>query len=281
MLNSYGYNRKTLEQDKAILSAVKAHHEKVRTELKKHEINNLVMTVLIGSQNYDLDDKQSDIDTFTFFFPKIDDLMTAADVNSFEFEMPDGKCYVKDVRTALNLLKKTSPNSVEYLTSKYKYYDSNFEDILKHYINNNDYLYPMVHCNYKHMLMAIAGMAHQLSKRNMPAGKSYAHALRLVDMKYHFLESINAESVLELRAGGSIELLTQIKRDTNKENEIVYTEQTDEIAHQLQQFAEEYELSDKEKEIEITGKLLIYSIQEDLFKRYIALNKNILMENEN
>ena len=33
----------------------------------------------------------------------------------------------KDIRLALNLLRKTSPNSVEYFTSKYKilYYDNN------------------------------------------------------------------------------------------------------------------------------------------------------------
>jgi hypothetical protein len=59
----------------------------------------------------------------------------------------------------------------------------------------------MIHCNYEHMLYAMAGMAHQLTKRNMPAGKRFSHALRLDDMYYHFMNSPNAMAVLDMRAG--------------------------------------------------------------------------------
>lgn len=278
MVNSYCYNRKTLQEDEAILSAVRLHHKKVKAELKKLGIDFIVMTSLVGSQNYDLDDKDSDIDTFTFFFPKIDDLMLAAEPRTYEYEMPDGMCYVKDIRTAFNLLKKTSPNSVEYFASKYKIYEDSFKDILEHYLNDNTYLYPMVHCNYKHMLMAIAGMAHQLTKRNMPSGKRYAHSLRLMDMRYHFIESLNATSILEMRPGGDVELALKIKRDTDESNFHLYEEQAAQIAGGLRIYSDNYEVTPQQKEIEVTGKLLIYSAQEDLFKRYITLNKDTLME---
>lgn len=281
MTNSYGYNRKTLEQDEKILSAVRLHHEKVKAELKKHDIDYVVMTSLVGSQNYDLDDANSDIDTFTFFFPNIYDIMSAAESKYYEFDMPDGKCYVKDIRVALNLLKKTSPNSVEYFVSKYKIYDNDFKSVLIHYLDNNSFIYPMSHCDYKHMLNAIAGMAGQLIKRNMPAGKRYAHELRLQEMLYHFINSMNASSVLELRPGGNVELLTQIKRDENPENFLLYEDQSEEVAGWLHNYASAYKQTDKEKELEITGKLLIYSMQEDLFKRYISLNHENLKETIN
>lgn len=281
MTNSYGYNRKTPELDEKILGAVRLHHAKVKAELKKLDIDFVVMTSLVGSQNYDLDDENSDIDTFTFFFPKLYDFMSAAEPHYFEFDMPDGKCYVKDIRVALNLLKKTSPNSVEYFISKYKVYDDDFKSVLTHYLDNSAYIYPMSHCNYKHMLDAIAGMAHQLTKRNMPVGKRYSHELRLMEMNYHFINSLNATSILELRPGGNVELLTHIKRDENPDNFPIYEEQSEEVVGWLHNYAAAYELSDKEKEIEITGKLLIYSLQEDLFKRYITLNNENLKETIN
>lgn len=281
MTNSYGYNRKTPALDEQIMGAVKLHHEKVKAELKKLDIDYIVMTSLIGSQNYDLDNENSDIDTFTFFFPKLYDLMSAAEPRHYEFDMPDGKCYVKDIRIALNLLKKTSPNSVEYFVSKYKIYDNDFKKVLVHYLDNNSYIYPMIHCDYKHMLNAIAGMAHQLTKRNMPVGKCYAHELRLMEMRYHFIESLNAASVLELRPGGNVELLTHIKHDENQDNFPLYKQQSEEVAGWLRNYADSYEIQEKEKQLEITGKLLIYSMQEDLFKHYIALNAENLKETTN
>lgn len=281
MLNSYCYNRKTPEQDQIILNAVRLHHDKVKSELKKLDIAYTVMTSLIGSQNYDLDDEKSDIDTFTFFFPKVEDLMFATEPRTYEFEMLDGKCYVKDIRVAFNLLKNTSPNSVEYFISKYKVYEPAFKNILQHYLNNNELLYPMIHCNYKHMLEAIAGMAHQLTKRNMSYGKQYAHALRLMDMRFHFIESLNASSVIEMRPGGNVDIALQIKRDTDRDNYELYKEQVEQIAGWLHNYSTGYVVSPREKEIEIAGKMFIYSAQEDLFKRYITLNKDNLMETIN
>ena len=69
MLNVYGYNRKTKEEDEAILAAVRRHHEIV--EQKGYFV---VMTSLVGSQNYDLDTEASDIDTFSLILPTLEEL---------------------------------------------------------------------------------------------------------------------------------------------------------------------------------------------------------------
>ena len=156
MLNTYGYNRKTKEEDDAILAAVRRHHEEV--ESKGFLV---VMTSLVGSQNYDLDDSNSDIDTFSLIYPTLGELAMAQPPYAHCFEAKDkGHCEVKDIRIALNLLKKTSPNSVEYFASKYKVYNPIFEQPLKEYLEDNSKLWAMLHCNYGHMLYAMAGMAH-------------------------------------------------------------------------------------------------------------------------
>lgn len=267
MVNTYGYNRKTPEQDEAILAAVKQHHDAVCA--KGYEV---VFTSLVGSQNYDLDDENSDIDTFSFVFPSLNDLALAREPYAGMFEVEDGHCEVKDIRLALNLIKKASPNSIEYITSKYKIYNPKYQDILKYYLEDNSKLWPIVHCNYSHMLYAIAGMAHQLTKRNMPAGKRFGHALRLENMYYHFMNSPNANAVLEMRMGGDRDLAIMAKRDTNSENEKDYNEQCEQIANILDMYRETLKLSEAQKADEDVGLTLINDFQWKLFSRYLKEN---------
>lgn len=264
MVNTYGYNRKTLEEDEAVMAAVRRHHDAVAN--KGYLV---VMTSLVGSQNYDLDHEGSDVDTFSLVYPPLSDLAQAKEPYAGMFEFEGGHCEVKDIRLALNLLKKASPNSVEYFTSKYKVYNPVFEEVLKEYLDDNAKLWHMVHCNYEHMLYAMAGMAHQLTKRNMPAGKRFAHALRLDDMYYHFMNSPNASAVLELRMGGDRELALTAKLNTDKEKDLEYDDQTEQIASRMDRYKESF-VKDKTVElVEEKGMALINSFQWKLFKKYL------------
>ena len=264
MTNTYGYNRKTREEDEAILSAVKRHHDAVAA--KGYMV---VMTSLVGSQNYDLDHENSDIDTFSLVYPSLNDIAKAKEPYAGMFELNDGHCEVKDIRLALNLLRKASPNSVEYFTSKYKIYNPLFQDILENYLDDNAKLWNMIHCNYSHMMYAMAGMAHQLTKRNMPAGKRFAHAIRLEDMFYHFFNSHNAGAVLELRSGGDRELALTAKLDTDPTNDEEYNRECEEIANKLDTWKEHFELDSTIELTQQTGLALIDSFQWKLFKRYL------------
>lgn len=264
MTNSYGYNRKTQEQDEAILAAVRRHHDAVAA--KGYLV---VFTSLVGSQNYDLDDADSDIDTFSFVFPPLSDLALAREPYASMFEFEGGHCEVKDIRLALNLLRKASPNSVEYFVSKYKVYNPVFEPILRKYLDDSTRVWNMIHCNYGHMLYAMAGMATQLTKRNMPAGKRFSHALRLDDMYYHFMNSANASAVLELRAGGNRDLAMMAKRDTAPEHEEDYNHQCEEIAEKLFLLREHLKLTEEQEQIQQYGLSLIDSFQWKLFKKYL------------
>ena len=269
MTNTYGYNRKTLEEDKAILAAVKRHHDTVAA--KGYLV---VMTSLIGSQNYDLDDEHSDIDTFSLVFPPLSDLAMAEEPKAGCIPVEDGFCNYKDIRTALHLLRKASPNSVEYFASKYKVYNPIFEDILKEYLEDNTKLWNMIHCNYNHMLYAMAGMAHQLTTRNMAAGKRYAHALRLMDMHYHFFNSYNAGAVIEMRMGGDVELALAAKRNTDEEKNLFYDEECEEIAGWLDNYRAGFQLTEEQAKTEEFGKALINSFQWKLFNKYLMETSN-------
>ena len=127
----------------------------------------------------------------------------------------------------------------------------------------------MLHCNYSHMLYAMAGMAHQLSKRNMSAGKRFSHALRLENMYYHFMNSQNASAILEMRMDGDRDLALDVKRDTNSEHEKEYNIQCDRIAKQLDIYKETFFLTKEQEQIQQYGLSLIDSLQWKLFKLYL------------
>ena len=269
MTNVYGYNRKTKEEDEAILAAVKRHHDAVAA--KGYLV---IMTSLVGSQNYDLDDEASDIDTFSLVYPSLHDIARAKEPYSGMFELKDGHCNIKDVRIALQLLRKASPNSVEYFTSKYKIYNPKFEDILHEYLDDNTKLWNMVHCNYQHMLYSIAGMAQQMARRNMSAGKCFSHILRLDNMQYHFLNSVNATAILEMRAGGDRDLAMIAKRDTEEKHITSYNNECEQIVNKLDTIKNDFILNEEQERIQQFGLALIDSFQWKLFKKYLMETNN-------
>ena len=248
-----------------IMQAVQRHHEIV--ESKGYHV---VMTSLVGSQNYNLDTENSDIDTYSFILPSFEDLARGEPEKAGLIFADDGHCNFKDIRFALNLLKKASPNSVEYFASKYKVYNPLYKDVLEPYLEYEPNLWCMIHCNYGHMLGAIAGMARQLTKRNMPAGKRFSHALRLDDMVYNFFNSENEVApILELRPGGDRDLALQAKLDTNPANDNYYNIECEAIANKLAEFANNWTTNQFYESDERDGMELINELQEELFKKYL------------
>lgn len=248
-----------------IMQAVQRHHEMV--ESKGYHV---VMTSLVGSQNYCLDTENSDIDTYSFILPSFEELARGDSMKAGLIIADDGHCNFKDIRVALNLLKKASPNSVEYFASKYKVYNPLYQDILEPYLEYDSNLSAMVHCNYGHMLGAIAGMARQLTERNMPAGKRFSHALRLDDMVYNFFNSEDGvASILELRPGGDRDLALHAKLDTDPANDNYYNTECEAIAKKLANFASTWQTNQFYESDEREGMELINELQNELFKRYL------------
>jgi len=245
------------------MKELKEHHEFIKS--LGYEV---VMTVLIGSQNYRLDNNNSDYDTFTFILPSERDLYLGHDPISGEVEVANGKCMYKDIRLALNLLKKTSPNSLECFVSKFHYYEPKYVSILTKYLDNENTLNKMSHCNYEHMLYAMAGMAYQLTKRNMSAGKRYSHALRLYSMKDNFLNFTDTFQLLKLLPRDYQEAL-HAKRDTMESHDAYYNDGCVSIANILDDCRDRFKKTPIQHAIEVEGLKLIEEMQQELMHYYI------------
>lgn len=175
------------ERDKRIRSALIRHQAFVRSQNFEP-----VMTVLVGSQNYGLDLEDSDYDTYTFILPSVTEVATLAEPVSTKFHDELGDINIKDIRIALNRLRKTSPNSVEWFASKYHIIDSKYQPVLEGRITPG-----MLRCDTKNMLHAIVGLTKQIKTRNMTDGKRLSHMLRLHSMaSKYFVETPDLHDIL-------------------------------------------------------------------------------------
>ena len=257
--------------DRNFYNKVIAHHKIVEEKVTPRGYI-VLMTVAIGSQNYGLANDTSDCDTFSFVLPSFLDFIRGDKFKSYEFEVEDGKCSVKDLRLALNLLRKPSPNSVECFLSSYKVYNPKYEEILKEYLENDEKAFYLIHSNYKQMIDATIGTIHGLHGRNMSNGKKVAHVIRLTStcFDYLVLDSNNIHNYLRV----SDELLIpaiNYKKDPNVIEE-TYEKIKQNSCNNITDLYERFQKQcgeEKIKFIEQKGALTINNFQLELTKAYL------------
>ena len=244
-----------------IMDHVKAHHNKVIDILG----GTVVMTSLIGSQNYRLNTENSDYDTFSLILPSFEDLALARDPIAGEFEVEDGKCMYKDVRVALNLLKKPSPNSLEVFFSDYMYINPQYIQVFNDYLKYPPHAQYMMHCNYQHMIDACVGMTAQLAKRNMPSGKKLSHAIRMKNMLPYYLDNLYARDILKIHDLEDLSLARKVKTITNENFDGLCLK----IADYLHLIGNEFHKTEKHTEIEKLGIAYVEQFQFEILNTYL------------
>lgn len=121
------------------------HVELIRKYSKEHKQTPLV-TIIHGSQNYDLDLSNSDVDSKTFFLPTLEDIIKENKV--FPDKIKDsnnGILSLSSIATFFEqLFYKNSFNSLELLfAAEYQFYNKSFYKFWQEYIrpNRNKILY--------------------------------------------------------------------------------------------------------------------------------------------
>lgn len=109
-------------------SNLKSKNEKILNDLnykldymrENHPNLNIVAIFLQGSQNYGLDDENSDIDTKAFCIPDLARLIEGKKMVSHIYVLPDNShIEVKDIRLLPELLQKQNPSYLEILSTDY------------------------------------------------------------------------------------------------------------------------------------------------------------------
>ena len=123
-----------------IMERVNQHHQAAWDYVEKKG-GYIIGTFLHGSQNYNLDTIESDVDTVSIYVPTVDFAIVNSPKNH-QLIMEDGSnehCTIKDIRNYANELLKSNPNAIELLYTKYsiyiwdfKYFIANREKFLKY-----------------------------------------------------------------------------------------------------------------------------------------------------
>ena len=245
--------------------AVFMHHN----EVQKHYPNyTVILTSLIGSQNYGLATESSDIDTCSFILPPFADFIYGKPLITKEFDYEDGKCVIKDLRLAFNLLRKPSPNSIEWFLSDYQYYEPAYASIFRKYLNNGYNRRMIIHCDYRNMINAIIGTAMGLHGRNMSSGKKYSHVIRLINLASKYINSIETSRYFLLpKQDREIALLAK-----TTPAEYSFQENIDAGIQELKNIFQYFRYSETFQDQEKLAQYIVNNFQTELFNKYLELN---------
>lgn len=128
-----------MNREEFINKKLKEHYECM---LSLYPANRIVMVGLQGSQNYNMDDEDSDVDTKCLIVPSLDEIVLAAQPVSITHCIVDGKlvyteeekmgaehCDAKDIRLYWKTLLKSNINFVEILFTDHYIINAMYEDL--------------------------------------------------------------------------------------------------------------------------------------------------------
>ena len=147
-----------------IMERVSQHHQAAWNYVEKKG-GYIIGTFLHGSQNYNLDSVESDVDTISIYVPTVDFAIVNSPKNH-QLIMDDGSnehCTIKDIRNYVNELLKSNPNAIELLYTKYSLYTTPLDYYnFKYFINNRE---KFLKYNLSSFFDAADGMAYNYLKR--------------------------------------------------------------------------------------------------------------------
>lgn len=133
--------------------------EHLNYALQYYNAENIIGIFLRGSQNYELDDENSDVDTMLLITPSIDDICQGRKLVSTTLVMPnDEHIDVKDIRLMKAQILKQSPQFMECMMTPYSLIYPHSLIPWSNFISHNKYYF-----NYdkKKMIKAMRGYAHE------------------------------------------------------------------------------------------------------------------------
>ena len=169
------------------------HKQKVIDEYGEE---NVLGVFLYGSQNYNLDTPDSDVDTKAIIIPTFHDLCHATPVSK-EIHFKNGEhCEFKDIREIVKMFKKQNINFLEILYTQYYWVNPKYEVLwYEFFICHRE---SIAHYDPQKALSSICGQALHTIKQNPTNGKKIANSLRLIDFLEKYLTGFNYKDCIVL-----------------------------------------------------------------------------------
>ena len=159
----------------------------------------IVGIFLYGSQNYNLDYEDSDIDLKAIVVPTINDIVFNNKPISTSIEIPEGLCDIKDIRLMVQSWKKQNVNFMELLFTEYSYVNPLFYEFFRPLLAARE---TIVRYNEKRAVDCLRGFVYEKYYRlfkDTPsqhdevtkygyAAKQLVHMERLASLLEHYMK---------------------------------------------------------------------------------------------
>lgn len=151
------------------------------------DIKNIIGCYLIGSQNYQLDDEQSDIDTIILVVPALKDIALNKKPISKTYIQDNGEhTTLKDIRLFVDGIKKGRLDCLEILYTQYYTVNPIWFDLASELRKNRE---NYSRYNENAVIQAAAGIVKSCNKKN-PKPKDLYNSIRLRDFLMDYLYKV-------------------------------------------------------------------------------------------
>lgn len=229
---------------RSISQALREHKQAVLNE--GYAEDQILGIFLYGSQNYNTDTEDSDVDTKAIIVPSLEDLCLRSAV-SREIHLENGEhCEIKDIREIVKNFRKQNINFIEILYTDYCWVNPKYKDIWnEQYIEIRDLIshYDPLKC-----IESITKQALHTISQGRTNGKKISNALRFIRFLMKYIKSDSYYSCLTVptqyaewhRNLKKIEVLSDTLLAYNAENILTeILENIEEYASQVRQSSQD------------------------------------------
>lgn len=171
--------------DEWINAKLKEHYDFIKTEVPESQI---VGVFVYGSQNYGLDNSNSDLDTITVVAPSFVDLaFNKAPISTTKILPNQEHIQIKDVRLIFEQFREQSPHYLEILFTNYKIIGEEYTGLWKIMNNNKNRISTL---NPPRLLRALAGISRRETSKfitDYECYKSAATVLRIKELAFNYI----------------------------------------------------------------------------------------------
>ena len=146
---------------------------------------NVIYVGLYGSQNYNLDDEESDIDVKAIILPSLHDIIFRK-VTSTTIECEKGNIDVKDLLTFYEVIKKGNFSYIEAIQTEYSIGDKYIKELFKQFKVNKKSVLGAMYEKRKALTHEYPSKKVEFEKWGFDP-KQHHHILRLYDLMNHNL----------------------------------------------------------------------------------------------
>lgn len=144
---------------------------------EKHPSYDVLGVFLYGSQNYNLDTDDSDVDSIVVLVPSVKSLLCEKEVST-TYELEDHHIAVKDLKAFNKNLLTLSPMAVEPLFSQWEWINDKYKYIYQNYYQN--YAQKIVMSCPAVLYDKVRATIKAMARKDYLTGKQYIHCRRLI-----------------------------------------------------------------------------------------------------